>query len=438
MNDFYNKLKKRQLKIAVVGLGYVGLPLLISLSKKFDVIGFDNSKNKINSLKNNEDLNNEIDESELLNNYFDLTNDERSLKNANFFIIAVPTPIDKHKNPDLTCLKNATIIIGKNMPKNSIIVYESTVYPGATEEICIPILERESGLKNKKDFSVGYSPERINPGDKIHTLENIVKIVSAQDENTLDIMSKVYGKIIKAGIYKAESIKVAEAAKVIENTQRDINVALINELSMIFYNLGLDTSEVLAAAKTKWNFLDFHPGLVGGHCIGVDPYYLTYKAKEIGYHPEVITAGRKINDNMGSFIGEQILKNLLTNNYNQNKKFKVILFGITFKENVIDFRNTKVMDIFNFLKLYNVDVKIYDPLVNKKEVEEHYNIKLISYDEINKADAAIFCVAHDCFKEIDLNDLRKKMNLPNPLLFDIKWIFDKDIVEKAGFKYWRL
>ncbi len=236
------------------------------------------------------------------------------------------------------------------MPKNSIIVYESTVYPGATEGFCIPILEKESGLRNKKDFSVGYSPERINPGDKIHALENIIKVVSAQDKDTLDIICKVYGKIVKAGVYKASSIKVAEAAKVIENIQRDINVALINELSIIFHKLGLDISEVLAAAKTKWNFLDFYPGLVGGHCIGVDPYYLTYKAKEIGYHPEVITAGRKINDNMGNFIGEQILKNLLKNNYNQNKKFKVILFGITFKENVRDFRNTKVMDIFNFLK----------------------------------------------------------------------------------------
>lgn len=438
MNNFYNKLENRQLKIAVIGLGYVGLPLLISLSKKFYVIGFDNNENKINSLKNKKDLNNEVDEIELLNNYLNLTNDERSLEEANFFIIAVPTPIDKHKNPDLTCLKNATITVGKNMPKNSIIVYESTVYPGATEEFCIPILEKESGLRNKKDFSVGYSPERINPGDKIHALENIIKVVSAQDEDTLDIICKVYGKIVKAGVYKANSIKVAEAAKVIENIQRDINVALINELSIIFHKLGLNISEVLAAAKTKWNFLDFYPGLVGGHCIGVDPYYLTYKAKEIGYHPEVITAGRKINDNMGSFIGEQILKSLLKNNYNQNKKFKVILFGITFKENVRDFRNTKVMDIFNFLKLYNVDVKIYDPLVNKKEVEEHYNVKLISYDEINKADAAIFCVAHDCFKEIDLNDLRKKMNLHNPLLFDIKWIFDKDIAEKADFKYWRL
>jgi len=438
MSDFYDKLEKKQLKIAVVGLGYVGLPLLISLSKKFDVIGFDNSKNKINSLKDNEDLNNEIDKSELLNSCFELTNDERNLQKANFFVIAVPTPIDKHKNPDLICLKDATTTVGRNIPENSIIVYESTVYPGATEEICIPILEKESGLKNKKDFYVGYSPERINPGDKVHTLENIVKVVSAQDQETLDIISKVYGKIIKAGVYKAESIKVAEAAKVIENTQRDINVALVNELSIIFHKLGLNISEVLSAAKTKWNFLDFYPGLVGGHCIGVDPYYLTYKAKEIGYHPEVITAGRKINDNMGSFIGEQILKNLLKNNYSRNKKFKVILFGITFKENVRDFRNTKVMDIFNFLKQYNIDAQIYDPVVDKKEVKEQYNIRIIDYDEINEADAAIFCVAHNCFKEIDLNDLREKMNLSNPLLFDIKWIFNKDIAEKAGFKYWRL
>ncbi len=438
MNSFYDKLEKKQLKIAVVGLGYVGLPLLISLSKKFDVIGFDKNEDKISSLKNNKDLNNEIDESELSNSCFEITDEERNLQKANFFIVAVPTPIDKHKNPDLAYLNEATITVGRNIPKNSIIVYESTVYPGATEEFCIPILEKESGLKNKKDFSVGYSPERINPGDKVHTLDNIVKIVSAQDQNTLDIISRVYGKIIKAGIYKAENIRVAEAAKVIENTQRDINVALINELSIIFHNLSLDTSEVLAAARTKWNFLEFYPGLVGGHCIGVDPYYLTYKAKEIGYHPEVITTGRKINDNMGNFIGEQILKNLLKNNYSRNKKFKVILFGITFKENVKDFRNTKVMNIFDFLKQYNIDVQIYDPVVNKKEIKEQHNIKIIDYDEINEADAAVFCVAHNCFKEIDLNDLRKKMNLPNPLLFDIKWIFNRDIAEKAGFKYWRL
>jgi UDP-N-acetyl-D-galactosamine dehydrogenase len=329
------------------------------------------------------------------------------------------------------------MLLAKNIPAGSIIIYESTVYPGVTEEICIPILEEHSKLKNMKDFSVGYSPERINPGDREHTLQNIQKVVSAQDEASLEIISRVYGSVIKAGIFKASSIKVAEAAKVIENTQRDLNIALINELSIIFSKMGIETSEVLKAASTKWNFLKFFPGLVGGHCIGVDPYYLTYKALEIGYHPEVILAGRKTNDNMGIFIGQEILKAILKNS-KDIKDIKVTLLGITFKENVPDIRNSKVIDIFKFLREYNIDVMVYDPVADKIDVKNHYGIDLIGASEINRSDALVFCVAHDEFKKLDLKSLHKKIINKNPFLFDVKWIFDRESAQKAGFTYWRL
>src|SRR4030043_227977 len=343
IKDLYEYLESKKKKIAIIGLGYVGLPLLIGFSKHFQVVGFDTSSEKIKNLKNGIDENNEIETEKLSSLDCFLTSNASDLKNANFFIIAVPTPIDNYKNPDLCHIKEATALVGKNMPEGSIVVYESTVYPGVTEEFCIPLLEKESGLKNRKDFYVGYSPERINPGDKEHSLENIIKVVSAQTESSLDIISKVYGKVVNAGIFRVKSIKVAEAAKVIENTQRDINVALINELAILFSKLGIDTKEVLETAKTKWNFLGFTPGLVGGHCIGVDPYYLSFKAREVNYYPEIINAGRKINDNMGFFIGEQILK-ILLKNHDKNTGFKVVLFGITFKENVADSRNTRVMD----------------------------------------------------------------------------------------------
>lgn len=432
-NDLINKKKK----IAVIGLGYVGLQLLVNLDKHFNVIGFDVNKEKINSLKKGIDVNNDVGKIELRNLSCELSSDERILKKANFFIIAVPTPIDVRNNPDLEQLKSATIIVAHNMPRNSIIVYESTVYPGLTEEFCIPILEKESNLKNKIDFWVGYSPERINPGDKFHTLENIIKVVSAQDNYSLNVIESVYKKIIKAGVYKAENIKIAEAAKVIENIQRDLNIALVNELSIIFSKLGIDTRKVLEAAKTKWNFLDFVPGLVGGHCIGVDPYYLTYKAEEIGYHPEVILAGRKINDSMSLFIGNQILEKIL-NNSELKGALKVILLGISFKENVKDIRNSKVIDIYNLLIKYGIHVEVFDPIVDKKEVKKYYNINLIDYDDIEKANAVVFCVSHDCFKKIDLYDLKLKLKVDSPYLFDVKGIFNKEVVEKVGFKYWSL
>jgi UDP-N-acetyl-D-galactosamine dehydrogenase len=334
-------------------------------------------------------------------------------------------------------VKKATELAGRNMTEGSVVVYESTVYPGVTEEICIPILEQESGLVNLKDFWVGYSPERMNPGDKVHNVENIVKVVAAQDEYSLDIISSVYGKIIKAGVYRAKDIKTAEAAKVIENTQRDLNIALVNEFAVIFSKLGLDTSEVLSAAKTKWNFLDFYPGLVGGHCIGVDPYYLTFKAKELGYHPEVILAGRNINDKMAFFIGDEILKRIL-NSGRIKGKIKIVLFGLSFKENIRDIRNSKVIDINNHLMQYGIDVDIYDPVVSRREVKSQYDIDLIEYEDIRDADAVVFCVAHDCFKNIDLKDLKLRLKKGRPYLFDVKGIFKKNTVEKYGFNYWRL
>ncbi|MCJ7727780.1 MAG: nucleotide sugar dehydrogenase [Actinobacteria bacterium] len=437
IKGLYKELESKEKKIAVIGLGYVGLPLLIGFSKHFQVIGFDTSSEKIKNLKNDIDENKEIETEKLSSLDCFLTSNASDLKNANFFIIAVPTPIDNYKNPDLCHIKEATILVGQNMPEGSIVVYESTVYPGVTEEFCIPLLEKESGLKNRKDFYVGYSPERINPGDKEHSIENIIKVVSAQTEDTLEVISKIYSKVVKAGIFRAKSIKVAEAAKVIENTQRDINVALINELAILFSKLGIDTKEVLEAARTKWNFLDFTPGLVGGHCIGIDPYYLSFKAREVNYYPDMINAGRRINDNMGFFIGEQILETLLKNHH-KIINFKVVLFGISFKENVADSRNSRVIDIYDYLMQHNIDVRIFDPVVNSKEVKENYGIELIKFEEVNNIDAAIFCVAHDYFKKIDLIELKSKMSGDNPFIFDIKWIFDKEDIEKLGYRYWRV
>jgi UDP-N-acetyl-D-glucosamine/UDP-N-acetyl-D-galactosamine dehydrogenase len=437
LKNFFKDLEDKKKKIAVVGLGYVGIPLLISLGRYFKTIGFDINENKINDLKNKHKLEDIIVTDDISKINFSLSSDEKILKNANFFIIAVPTPIDKHNDPNIDLILNATKIVGRNMPKNSIIVYESTVYPGLTEEICIPILKEESGYLNKADFWVGYSPERINPGDKIHTLENIVKVVSAQDEISLEIIGNVYSKIVKAGIYKAESIRVAEAAKVIENIQRDLNIALVNELAIIFSKLGIDSTQVFNTAKTKWNFLDFKPGLVGGHCIGVDPFYLTYKAREIGYNPEVILAGRRINDSMSYFIGNEVLKKLLNSNETKSR-LKIVLFGITFKENIKDIRNSKIVDLYNYFKEFGIDTKIYDPIADEAEVFDEYDIKIIDYKDIKDIDAAIFCVAHDCFKQLDLLSFKNHFRNKSPYIFDIKGIFDKEFVEKRGYKYWRI
>jgi UDP-N-acetyl-D-glucosamine/UDP-N-acetyl-D-galactosamine dehydrogenase len=435
--DFYPDLESKKKIIAVIGLGYVGIPLFTRLGKYFKVIGFDSSEEKLESIKNKNNLEDFPELNDVENKNCILSSDEKVLKEANFFIVTVPTPINNHNDPDLSAIIAATEIIGRNMAQDSIVVYESTVYPGLTEEVCAPILEKQSGYKSGVNFSLGYSPERINPGDKIHTIENIVKVVSSQDEVSLDVIEKVYSKIIKAGIYRAESIKVAEAAKVIENIQRDLNIALANELAMIFTKMGIDSVQVFNAARTKWNFLDFKPGLVGGHCIGVDPFYLTYKASEIGYHPEIILAGRRINDNMSYFIGNEVLKSLLAN-AEVNGKLKIALFGITFKENIKDIRNSKVADLCRYLKQYGADVMVFDPVAEREKVYKEYGIEMVEYSDINNIDAAVFCVAHDDFKKIDLLEIKSKFRNKYPYIFDVKNIFDRETAEKAGFKYWRL
>jgi len=435
----FESFEKKVEKICVVGLGYVGLPLAVAFSKQFFVIGFDINKERVNELKNGIDKTLEVSKNKLNNKNLFFTNDPRKICECRLIIITVPTPIDNHNIPDLNSIKSATYLVGQYMDKKSIIVYESTVYPGLTEEICVPILEKESGLKWKIDFFVGYSPERINPGDKKHTIENVIKIVAGDTYETTNFLYEIYSNIVKVGVYKAPNIKTAEAAKVIENTQRDLNIALINELSIIFNKLGIDTREVLKAASTKWNFLYFEPGLVGGHCIGVDPYYLTFKAQSIGYHPEVILAGRRINDYMGKFIAENTVKMLIKAD-KSIKGSKVIIFVFTFKENIGDIRNTKVFDVFKELNEYGINVDIYDPFASLKTVQDEYSITLIQYPKSNAPyDAIIYAVKHNFFrKRYDLNNIKDILNEVNPVLIDIKGIFSKRNAEENGFLYWRL
>jgi UDP-N-acetyl-D-galactosamine dehydrogenase len=435
--NLYKKIKNKEEKLSVIGLGYVGLPLAISFAKKVEVIGFDISKEKIEAYKNGIDITNEVGNKSLRDATASLTSNEKELQKAKFHIIAVPTPINPDKTPNLDAVIGASKIVGRNLVRGSIVVYESTVYPGVTEDICKPLLEKESELRCGIDFKIGYSPERINPGDKVHRLEKIKKVVSGMDEESLDIIAKVYGLIIEAGIYKAESIKVAEAAKVIENSQRDINIAFMNELSIIFNKLGIDTQAVLRAAGTKWNFLKFTPGLVGGHCIGVDPYYLTYKAEQIGYHSQIILAGRKINDDMGKYVAENTLKQLIKAN-RQIKGCKVLVMGITFKENCPDIRNSKVIDIINELKEYGIEIKVVDPLAEESEVQREYGIKLSKIEDVTDVDAIIFAVSHERFKDISLKDLKKIYKDDKLVLIDIKGMFDKREAENLNYLYWRL
>ncbi|WP_333655876.1 nucleotide sugar dehydrogenase [Dissulfurispira sp.] len=426
-------------KIAVVGLGYVGLPLCISLGRVFKgVTGFDISESRINELKSGNDWTLEVSSEDIKKTSVEFTANPRALKNASVIIIAVPTPINSHNIPDLRPLESASEIVGSNMSKGAIVVYESTVYPGVTEDICGSILEKYSGMKAGIDFKLGYSPERINPGDKVHTLENVVKVIAGQDNETTELISEIYGKVVKAGIYKARNIKTAEAAKVIENIQRDLNIALINELSIIFHKLGLDTREVLDAAKTKWNFLPFEPGLVGGHCVGVDPYYLTFKAQEVGYHPEVILAGRRINDYMGKYIAEQTIKELIKAQV-AVKGSKVLLMGFTFKENVKDVRNTRVIDIYNELKEYGASPFVYDPEADREKVRLEYGIDMIGSPEGSSPyDGIIVTVKHDEFKEFSVEYLRSLCGNSSPVFIDVKGLFNGDVLELAGFRYWRL
>ncbi|MCT4597617.1 MAG: nucleotide sugar dehydrogenase [Vallitalea sp.] len=435
--DLYNKIIKGEEKIAVIGLGYVGVPLAISFAKKVNVIGFDINKEKVEKYKQGIDPTNELNKGDLDSTSIFFTSHEKELRKAKFHIIAVPTPINDDKTPNLSHLKSACKIVGRNLSNNSIVVFESTVFPGVTEEICMPILEKESGLVCGKDFKIGYSPERINPGDKVHTLEKITKIVSGMDDDALENIAKIYEIIIKAGIYKSKSIKVAESAKVIENAQRDINIAFMNELSIIFNNMNINTKEVLEAADTKWNFLSFSPGLVGGHCIGVDPYYFTYKAEQLGYHSQIILAGRRINDNMSKYVAENIVKMLISAD-KKIKDAKVAILGITFKENCPDIRNTKVIDIINKLLEYGIKVIVSDPVANKDEVMKEYNIELVDTDAINDIDAIVFAVSHNEFNIIDLDKIKEMHNNQKPILIDVKGIFNKQDIKEIEGLYWSL
>lgn len=423
-------------KISVTGLGYVGLPVAVAFGILAPVVAFDINERRLTQLKSGLDVTGEIDPATLKQAQLILTSDPADLKQADFHIITVPSPINHAKQPDFSHLIAASTTIGKVLKKGDIVVYESTVYPGATEERCIPVLEKMSGLKSGKDFFVGYSPERINPGDKERTFTAIQKVVAAQTKESLAVVAEVYSAVVEAGVHPVSSIMVAEAAKVIENTQRDINIALINELALIFNKLGLDTEEVLQAAGTKWNFLPFKPGLVGGHCIGVDPYYLTHKAIACGVHPEVILAGRRINDNMGKYIAEQTIKQI-SRLGKKIKNAKIGILGLTFKENCPDIRNSKVIDIIHELKSYHVDVMVHDPIANKEHVKHEYDMELHSWEELDQLDAMVLAVAHDVFKETPHAVFSQKLSDPK-LLVDVKSVLAHGALHEAGVKVWRL
>ena len=416
-------LQLSELKIAVIGLGYVGLPLAVEFGKKVPVVGFDIYQKRIDELKSGQDHTLEVSPEELEQaQYLSYSAHLEELKDCNFFIVTVPTPIDEFKQPDLTPLVKASESIGKVLKKNDIVVYESTVYPGATEETCIPVLEKVSGLTFNQDFYAGYSPERINPGDKLHRVTNILKITSGSTPEVADFVDQVYNLVIEAGTHKASSIKVAEAAKVIENTQRDVNIALINELAIIFNKMGIDTEAVLEAAGTKWNFLPFRPGLVGGHCIGVDPYYLTHKAQAIGYHPEIILAGRRLNDSMGAYVVTQLVKGMIKKKI-QVEGAKVLVLGLSFKENCPDIRNTKIIDIVHELKEYHMDVDVYDPWVDASEAEHEYAITPVQSVKADTYDAVILAVAHNQFKEMGVTEIRA-LGKANHVLYDLKYVLE--------------
>ncbi|MCM1537900.1 MAG: nucleotide sugar dehydrogenase [bacterium] len=435
----YEKIVKGEEKIALVGLGYVGMPIAVAFSKKVSVIGFDLNKEKIAKYRNGIDPTCEVGDKAIRSCSVEFTSDETKLREAKFYIVAVPTPVNADHTPDLTPIEGASRILGRNLAKGSIVVYESTVYPGVTEEVAVPILEKESGLKCGVDFKVGYSPERINPGDKVHRLETITKIVSGMDEETLDTVAQVYELVVDAGVHRAESIKVAEAAKVIENSQRDINIAFMNELSIIFNKMNIDTKAVLTAAGTKWNFLKFAPGLVGGHCIGVDPYYLTYKAEQLGYHSQIILSGRRINDDMGKYVAESLVKNLIRADI-AVKGARVAILGFTFKENCPDTRNSKVIDIVRELREYGIEPLITDPVADRAEAEREYGITMTELSEIRDMDAVVLAVAHTQYQELTMKDIGAMyaQKHEKKVFSDIKGMFDRKAYEAAGYLYWRL
>lgn len=435
----YEKLLSGEEKLSLVGLGYVGMPIAVAFAKKIKVVGFDLNEKKIELYKNGVDPTNEVGNEVIKNTKVEFTADPAKLKEAKFHIVAVPTPVNDDHTPDLTPVEGASRILGQNLTKGSVVVFESTVYPGVTEDICVPILEKESGLKCGVDFKIGYSPERINPGDKVHRLETIVKIVSGMDEETLDTVAKVYKLVVEAGVYRAQSIKVAEAAKVIENSQRDINIAFMNELSIIFNKMGIDTKSVLEAAGTKWNFLKFYPGLVGGHCIGVDPYYLTYKAEELGYHSQIILSGRRINDDMGKYVAESMVKNLIKADISV-KGAKVAILGFTFKENCPDTRNTKVIDIYKELGEYGITPIVIDPAADADEAKRLYGITFDTMDAVKDVDAVIVAVAHTQFLDLKKEDVSKFFNPEHKkkVFMDIKGLFNRDEYLTEDYIYWRL
>ena len=434
----YERIKNKQEYISLIGLGYVGMPIAIEFAKRgVQVIGFDVNKAKIETYQAGIDPTNEVGDEVIRNTTVEFTSDETALRRAKFHIVAVPTPVNDDHTPDLAPVEGASRILGRNLTKGAIVVYESTVYPGVTEEICIPILEKESGLKCGVDFKVGYSPERINPGDKVHRLNTITKIVSGMDEETLDCVAKVYEIVVDAGVHRAPSIQVAEAAKVIENSQRDINIAFMNELSIIFNKMGIDTKAVLEAAGTKWNFLKFFPGLVGGHCIGVDPYYLTYRAEMLGYHSQVILAGRRINDGMGAYVAENCVKSLIASD-KAVKHAKVAILGFTFKENCPDTRNSKVYDIVKELREYGIEPVIADPVADAQEARRLYGLELCDAAHIENMDAVILAVAHDAFAAFDRERIDAMFAQGQKVLLDIKGLYDRKEYESAGYRYWRL
>jgi len=438
--NLYERLVNRKEKLALVGLGYVGMPIAVAFAEKVDVIGFDTNSKKIDLYKQGIDPTNEVGDEAIKTTSVDFTDDETRLQESKFIVVAVPTPINQDKTPDLSPVEGATRMVGRNLTKGSYVVYESTVYPGVTEDICIPLLEEESGLKCGVDFKVGYSPERINPGDKVHRLENIVKIVSGIDEESLDVIAKVYELVVEVGVHRAQSIKVAEAAKVVENSQRDINIAFMNELAMAFDLMGVNTMEVVEAMNTKWNALGFTPGLVGGHCIGVDPYYFVYEAEKLGYHSQIVLAGRKINDGMGDFVTEAIIKKLVLAG-KKVRDARVGIFGLTFKENTPDIRNTKVTDIIEGLRKYGIEPIVTDPVADLDEAKREYDIQMLPLNEMKDLDCIVLAVTHDEFKQMSFADFEQyyaDMDQAEKVFVDVKSMFNQNEVEEKGISYWSL
>ena len=439
--ETFERIRTKKEFLAVVGLGYVGLPLAVAFAEKVKTLGFDINQEKINIYKKGIDPTNEIGDEKIQRTTLEFTTDPARLKEAKIIIVAVPTPINGDKTPNLAPIVNASRLIGQNLSPGSIVVFESTVYPGVTEDVCVPILEKESGLACGKDFKVGYSPERINPGDQVHKLENIQKIVSGMDEETLENIAAVYELIIHAGVYKAPSIKVAEAAKLAENAQRDINIAFMNELAMAFDRMGINTKDVIDAMNTKWNALGFYPGLVGGHCIGVDPYYFIYQAEMLGYHSQIIAAGRKVNDNMAIFVTDNIIKKMIQSNINV-KKANIYIMGITFKENCPDMRNSKAIEVFKHLATYGIKVKVVDPVADKTEFKKEFNMELTDIKDVQNANCLVFLVAHQQFEDLRLADLERlfkpQKQQTKHVIIDIKNIFEQITIEEKGYSYWSL